>query len=71
VQIGPRFVLNPIRIFAGAFGGPTLYQNPSYDTPTALRRLAKQRLSTKYVDRKVRPLHMLCNESGVWAVSCD
>jgi len=52
VEIGPRFVLNPIRIFAGAFGGPTLYQNPSYDTPTALRSLAKRRLATKYVDRK-------------------
>jgi len=52
VEIGPRFVLNPIRIFAGSFGGPTLYQNPSYQTPTELRRMAKQRLSGKYVSRK-------------------
>ena len=25
VEMGPRFVLTPIRIFAGSFGGPTLY----------------------------------------------
>lgn len=51
-QIGPSFVLNPIRIFAGSLGGPTLYQNPSYETPTALRRMAKVRLSGKYKIRK-------------------
>ena len=26
-------VLNPIRIFQGSFGGPTLYQNPHYVSP--------------------------------------
>ena len=25
--------MNPIRIFQGSFGGPTLYQNPSYVSP--------------------------------------
>lgn len=28
VEIGPRFVLTPIRIFEGAFGGITVYSNP-------------------------------------------
>jgi ribosome biogenesis protein BRX1 len=28
VEIGPRFVLTPIRIFEGAFGGATVYSNP-------------------------------------------
>jgi hypothetical protein len=31
--LGPRFVLNPIRIFEGSFGGSTLYQNPHYVSP--------------------------------------
>jgi hypothetical protein len=31
--LGPRFVLNPIRMFEGSFGGPTLYQNPNYVSP--------------------------------------
>ena len=30
---GPRFVLNPIRMFEGSFGGATLYQNPHYVSP--------------------------------------
>jgi ribosome biogenesis protein BRX1 len=28
VEIGPRFVLTPIRIFEGAFGGGTVFSNP-------------------------------------------
>lgn len=31
--LGPRFVLNPIRVFEGSFGGSTLYQNPNYVSP--------------------------------------
>jgi len=33
VEIGPRFVLNLIKIFQGSFGGPTLYENPHYQSP--------------------------------------
>ncbi|KAJ8769695.1 hypothetical protein K2173_005298 [Erythroxylum novogranatense] len=29
-QVSPRFWLNPIEIFGGSFGGPTLYENPFY-----------------------------------------
>lgn len=28
IEIGPRFVLTPIRIFEGAFGGATVFLNP-------------------------------------------
>nr|CAG4643266.1 EOG090X07MB [Ilyocryptus agilis] len=38
-EIGPRFVLNPIKIFEGSFGGDTLWENPHYITPNAYRRL--------------------------------
>ena len=27
IEIGPRFVMIPIRIFSGSLGGATLYQN--------------------------------------------
>ncbi|KAG6464804.1 hypothetical protein O3G_MSEX014743 [Manduca sexta] len=27
-EIGPRFVLNPVKIFSGSFGGVTLWENP-------------------------------------------
>ncbi|KAM3226955.1 hypothetical protein ACQJBY_059114 [Aegilops geniculata] len=33
VEVGPRFCLNPIKIFGGSFGGPTLYENPFYVSP--------------------------------------
>ena len=36
VEIGPRFVLTPIRIFEGAFGGPTVFSNPGQWRPIVL-----------------------------------
>ncbi|XP_059167397.1 ribosome biogenesis protein BRX1 homolog [Physella acuta] len=50
-EIGPRFVLNPIRVFAGSFGGATLYQNPHYISPNDFRRVLKHQKSDKYVHR--------------------
>ncbi|TKS84359.1 Ribosome biogenesis protein BRX1 -like protein [Collichthys lucidus] len=38
VEIGPRFVLNLIKIFQGSFGGPTLYENPTFLSPNMHRR---------------------------------
>lgn len=32
-QVGPRFCLNPIKIFGSSFGGPTFYENPFYISP--------------------------------------
>ena len=34
VEIGPRFVLNVIRIFEGSFRGATVYANPEFVSPT-------------------------------------
>uniref|UniRef100_A0A3Q3VL32 Ribosome biogenesis protein BRX1 homolog n=1 Tax=Mola mola TaxID=94237 RepID=A0A3Q3VL32_MOLML len=38
VEIGPRFVLNIIKLFQGSFGGPTLYENPGFKSPNMHRR---------------------------------
>jgi len=38
VEIGPRLILNPIRVFDGTFGGSTLYVNPDYVSPNEVRR---------------------------------
>jgi ribosome biogenesis protein BRX1 len=43
-EIGPRFVLDPIKIFSGSFGGPILYENAFYLSPTALRGQAERLL---------------------------
>jgi len=52
VEMGPRFVLTPIRIFAGSFGGPTLYLNSKYVSPNTTRSDAKKVKGNRYADRK-------------------
>ena len=50
-EIGPRMVLNPIKVFQGSFGGATLYDNPNFTTPNELRRLDKMKKGTKYQEK--------------------
>ncbi|KAF9653062.1 ribosome biogenesis protein BRX1 [Thelephora ganbajun] len=52
VEIGPRFVLTPIRIFEGAFGGSTVYSNPEFVTPTSVRAATKQAKGNRYAIRQ-------------------
>jgi len=52
VEIGPRFVLNPIRIFRGSFGGQTLYVNEDFVNPNVMRSMAKKEQGEKYAYRK-------------------
>jgi len=51
VEIGPRFVLIPIRIFNGSLGGATLYQNPAFVSPNEERSLLKRGKGDRYVSR--------------------
>jgi ribosome biogenesis protein BRX1 len=43
VEIGPRFVLTPILILEGSFGGPKIYENKQYVSPNFVRAQAKQK----------------------------
>ena len=52
VEIGPRFVLDPIRIFRGSFGGQTLYQNPNFVSPNDIRAMEYKRKNSSYMHRK-------------------
>jgi len=52
VEIGPRFVLTPIRIFEGSFGGPTVFANQEFVTPAATRASIKREAAAKYRVRK-------------------
>ncbi|PWZ02143.1 Brix-domain-containing protein [Testicularia cyperi] len=51
VEIGPRMVLSPIRVFEGSFGGATVFENPEYISPNAIRHLVRKQKGTKYADR--------------------
>ncbi|VVC44966.1 Brix domain,Anticodon-binding [Cinara cedri] len=53
-EIGPRFVLQPIRIFKGSFCGETLWENPFYVTPAKSRRLLKSKKDDKYANNKIQ-----------------
>jgi len=48
VEVGPRFVMNPVKMFAGSFGGAVLYENPEYISPNAIRADQKKKASSKY-----------------------
>ena len=50
-EIGPRMVLEIIRIFDDSFTGKTLYENPDFITPTAPRSLEKKKKSGSYAKR--------------------
>ncbi|KAI5612775.1 ribosome biogenesis protein BRX1-like, partial [Silurus asotus] len=53
VEIGPRFVLNLIKVFQGSFGGPTLYENPHFQSPNAYRRMVRLNMSAKQKERQM------------------
>jgi len=50
-EIGPRFVLDPIRVLGGSFSGQTLYLNPFYMSPTALRVHARKMKKSPYLQK--------------------
>ena len=52
VEIGPRFVLNPIRIFRGSFGGQALFHNSDFVTPNKERALDRLEKGNSYKMRK-------------------
>ncbi|XP_004583700.1 ribosome biogenesis protein BRX1 homolog [Ochotona princeps] len=52
VEIGPRFVLNLIKIFQGSFGGATLYENPHYQSPNMHRRIVRSITAAKYREKQ-------------------
>ena len=49
VEIGPRMVLIPIRIFSGSLGGATLFLNPTFVSPNEQRSQAKKYKGYVYV----------------------
>ncbi|KAK8918671.1 hypothetical protein KSP39_PZI021611 [Platanthera zijinensis] len=51
IEVGPRFCLNPIKIFGGSFGGPTLYANPLYISPNLIRAMEKRKKGGRYVQK--------------------
>ena len=51
IEIGPRFVLVPIRIFNGSLGGATLYQNTAFVSPNEERSQLNKNKGDRYKQR--------------------
>ncbi|CAL8092558.1 unnamed protein product [Calicophoron daubneyi] len=51
VEVGPRFSLNLVAIFAGSFCGAVLYSNPHYISPNLVRRNILRQSRDKYAAR--------------------
>ena len=56
-EVGPRFVLNPIKIFENSFGGATLWENPDYISPAKYRRTVKKDSADRYINRITQKAH--------------
>lgn len=50
-EVGPRFVMNPVKIFNGSFGGEPLWENQDYVSPSKHRQLLKKSAKDRYVNR--------------------
>lgn len=50
-EIGPRFVMNPVKIFADSFCGEALWENSDYVTPAKHRRMLRTSAKDKYLNR--------------------
>lgn len=51
IEMGPRFVMNPIKILSSSFGGTVIWENEAYVSPNAIRALRRNKKSSKYVQR--------------------
>jgi ribosome biogenesis protein BRX1 len=54
VEIGPRFVLTPIVVLEGSFGGPVIYENKEFVSPNAIRAELRRKQAGKFNVRAQR-----------------
>lgn len=50
-EVGPRFVLNPVKIFSESFCGEAIWENKDYVPPAKHRRMLKYQASDRYINR--------------------
>lgn len=51
VEIGPRFVLTPIVMLEGSFGGPVIYENKEFVSPNQVRSDVRRAKAGRYNKR--------------------
>lgn len=51
LEIGPRFVMNPVKVLSGGFSGSLLWENPHWVSPNVVRASQKREKQFSYSDR--------------------
>ena len=51
VEIGPRYILTPIRIFSNSLFGQTLWSNALYESPNTIRSRIKRQYAERYNEK--------------------
>lgn len=65
VEIGPRFVLTPIIIQEGAFGGPIIYENKRFISPNHVRSELRKSKATRHNGRQEQHRDGLARRRGL------
>jgi ribosome biogenesis protein BRX1 len=65
VEIGPRFVLTPIVILEGSFGGPVIYENKEYVSPNQVRRDIRLQKAARYAQRRDMQSDLVMKKSAL------
>ncbi|KAK6200786.1 hypothetical protein LQW54_009519 [Pestalotiopsis sp. IQ-011] len=65
VEIGPRFVLTPIIIQEGSFGGPILYENKEFVSPNQVRADMRKKSASKHNARAEQHVERLAKKGDL------
>lgn len=71
MSLGPRMVLEIIRIFNGSFCGQVLYENPHYKTPNSIRRDIKIKKSFEVKNRQEQKEERVVKEAFIKSVEFE
>lgn len=62
VEIGPRFVLTPIVIQEGSFGGPIIYENKEFVSPNQVRSEIRRKKAGRHNARAEQSIERLAKK---------
>jgi len=65
VEIGPRFVLTPIVIQEGSFGGPIIYENKEFVSPNQVRSEVRLKKAGRYNARAEQGIERLAKRGDL------
>jgi ribosome biogenesis protein BRX1 len=64
-EIGPRFVLTPIVILEGSFGGPVIYENKEFVSPNQIRSEIRMKKAGRYNQRAEQGIERTAKKDGL------